>query len=265
MAAHAPASPRITTRDAQRRRVERAMGTMISLYIPEGGASSPAVDDAFGWLHEADRRFSPFRPDSEVSRLMRGDVTPADVSDDLAEVLEIASVVEALSDGAFDIRGHRDDHAPDPTGVVKGWAVDRALAVLGAAGIERCFLSAGGDIAVRGGQERGLPWRIGVAHPDDPDAVALVLQAGDLAVATSGTTERGHHIVDARTAGLADELLTLTVAGPELARADAYATAAFAMGRDGLRWADSLPGYAAAGITHDRRLITTRGLDRYLA
>ena len=68
-----------------------------------------------------------------------------------------------------------------------------------------------------------------------------------------------------RTGAIADELLSVTVAGPDLTRADAYATAAFAMGRAGLRWVEALPGYHAAGITHDARLITTRGLSLYRA
>ena len=241
------------------------MGTMISLFTPDGGASSVVADAAFDWLHEVDRRFSPFEPESEVGRLMRGEIAVGEVSDDFAEVLETAEAVRILSDGAFDIRGHRDSGAPDPTGVVKGWAVGRAGAILEAGGITRFYLSAGGDVLVHGGQEHDVPWRVGVAHPTVPDAVALVLQADDLAVATSGTTERGHHIVDARTAAVADELLTVTVVGPDLDRADAYATAAFAMGHEGLRWVESLPGYAAAGITHEDRLITTRGLERYRA
>ena len=265
MAATAPTEVGVATRDPERRRVERAMGTMISLFVPGGGASSSVVDEVFEWFHEVDDRFSPFRPDSEVRRLMHGEIATADVSDDLAEVLAIADAVETLSGGAFDIRGHREDGSPDPTGVVKGWSVDRAGAILAAAGIERFYLSAGGDVLVRGGQARGVPWRIGIAHPRARDAVALVLQADDLAVATSGTTERGHHIVDARTTRVADDLLSVTVAGPDLARADSYATAAFAMGREGLRWVDALPGYAAAGITHDARLVTTRGLDRFRA
>ena len=241
------------------------MGTMISLYVPDGDATSPAVEAAFSWLHEVDDRFSPFKPDSEVGRLIRGEIDTDAVSDDLAEVLAIAEAVELLSDGAFDIRRHRVDGAPDPTGVVKGWAVDRAGAILAAGGVDRFYLSAGGDVLVRGGQGWGEPWRVGIAHPDASDAVALVLQAQDLAVATSGTTERGHHIVDGRSKTVADELLSVTVLGRDLARADAYATAAFAMGRAGLRWVDLMPGYAAAGITHDRQLVTTPGLDRFRA
>lgn len=265
MTTQAVPAARVATRDRAHRRVERAMGTMISFYLPAGGAEGPAADAAFGWFHAVEERFSPFRPDSEVSRMMRGQVLPSAVSPDLAEVLEIADAVEALSGGAFDIRGHRPDGRPDPTGVVKGWSVDRAAAILSTAGIGHFFLSAGGDVLVRGGQEPGRPWRIGIAHPFTPQAVALVLESDELAVATSGTTERGHHITDPRTGAVADELLTVTVAGPELARADAYATAAFAMGLEGLRWVDALPGYEAAGITRDARLITTRGLARYRA
>ncbi len=256
---------RITTRDPEHRRVEHAMGTVISLYLPGGGASSPAADAAFDWFHEIDDRFSPFKPDSEVSRMIRSDLAPSDRSADLREVLEIADAVEALSGGAFDIRGHRSDGRPDPTGVVKGWSVDRAGAILAAAGVDRFYLSAGGDVLVRGGQEGGGPWTIGIANPFAPDAVALVLEGHDLAVATSGTTERGRHIIDPHSGEAANELLTVTVVGPDLARADAYATAAFAMGREGLRWVDALPGYDAAGISHEARVISTRGLDRYRA
>ena len=183
---------------------------------PDGGADSAAADRCFAWLHEVDRRFSPFRPDSEVSRL--ADSAPPGTSEpaspEMAEVLELCEIVEVLSDGAFDIRRHRADGAPDPTGVVKGWAVDRAGEILADGGIERFCIGAGGDVLARGGRAAGLPWRIGIAHPTQAGASALTLEADDLAVATSGSTERGHHIVDGRTGQVPRELLTLSVAGP---------------------------------------------------
>jgi thiamine biosynthesis lipoprotein len=275
-----PGDTRVPTRDPSHRRAERVMGTVISLTAPDGGADSAAADRCFAWFQEVDRRFSPFRPDSEVSRLARSSTvavhegpvdagvpatsTPAEVSPELAEVLELCEIVAVLSDGAFDIRRHRIDGVPDPTGVVKGWAVDRAAAILSEAGLERFCISAGGDVLARGGRAPGVPWRIGIAHPTVRGASALTLESDDLAVATSGSTERGEHIVDGRTGEVTREVLTLSVAGPSLGRADAYATAAFAMGRDGLRWVESLPGYAACGITPEARLIVTRGLQRYL-
>jgi thiamine biosynthesis lipoprotein len=259
-----PEDARLSTRDPAHRRVERAMGTVISLFVPDGGASSAIVDAAFDWFHEVDRRFSPFLADSEVGRLMRGELGPLEPSEDLAEVLDLAQAVELLSAGAFDIRRHRTDLAPDPTGLVKGWSVDRAAGILRSGGIERFYLNAGGDVVVRGGQAEGRPWRIGVVHPDDRRTTALVLLADDLAVATSGTAERGQHITDARNGETADGLLSVTVVGPDLARADAYATAAFAMGLEGIGWVEALPAYAAVGITHERTLVSTPALERYL-
>jgi thiamine biosynthesis lipoprotein len=255
---------RIPTRDPGHRRAEHVMGTVVSLVAPGGGADSQAADRCFEWLHEVDRRFSPFRPDSEVSRLMR-DAGAAPVSQDLAEVLELCDIVTILSDGAFDIRRHRADGAPDPTGVVKGWATDRAADILAEAGIERFCLNAGGDVVARGGRAAGEPWRIGITDPRRRGAVALSLVADELSVATSGDTERGRHIVDGRTGRPPSGLLAVTVAGPSLARADAYATAAFAMGLSGLRWCESLPGYAACGVDRDGRILVTAGLETWLS
>lgn len=78
---------RVATRDPGHRRVEYAMGTMISLHLPDGGDVSRAADAAFDWFHEIDARFSPFKSDSEVGRLMRGELAPSRVSSDLVEVL----------------------------------------------------------------------------------------------------------------------------------------------------------------------------------
>ena len=124
-------------------------------------------------------------------------------------------------------------------------------------------IGAGGDTLVLGTPAPGQAWRVGVVHPTRHDRVAVVLRVTDLAVATSGTTERGRHIHDGRTGGTpGDDLLSMTVVGPTLATADAYATAAFAMGIDGLAWARDVPGHAACAITADgRRLWTARFAD----
>jgi len=255
----------LPTRDPDRRRAERVMGTVVSLFAPSGDARSGAADRAVAWLREVDRRFSPFRPESEVSRYMRGEVDRSRVSPDLAEVLELSDVITDLSGGAFDISRHRADGRPDPTGLVKGWATDRAADVLTAGGIERFCLGVGGDVIVRGGRSVVEPWRIGIVDPADRTRVILTLIGRDLAVATSGGYERGEHIVDGRTgARPPDGLSSLSVAGPRLTHADAYATAAFAMGREGLRWCASLPGYAACALTLDGRLLVTDAMSTHL-
>lgn len=83
--------------------------------------------------------------------------------------------------------------------------------------------------------------------------MAWVLAGSDLAVATSGTYERGFHVVNPRTGSPAQDLVSVTVVGRDLADADAYATAAVAMGRAALAWLPTLRGYEAAVVFEDGR------------
>ncbi|MBF6606581.1 MAG: FAD:protein FMN transferase [Chloroflexi bacterium] len=247
------------------RRVERIMGTVIGIHVVWPAVPSSVVEAAFADLREIDERFSPFNADSEVSRLIRGDIDESDVSPELADLLGLCEDVRRLSSGFFDARRHRIDGRPDPTGIVKGWAVERAARLLGFAGAESFAINAGGDIAVRGEPAPGRPWRVGIRHPLEADRVARVLAVRDAAVATSGTYERGTHIVDPRTGLPSRGLLSMTVVGPSLTYADAFATAAFAMGPDGVAWVARQPGYGAFAVTEDRRAVWTPLVDRLLA
>ena len=152
-----------------------------------------------------------------------------------------------------------------PSGYVKGWAVARAAERLDAAGARRFCIDAGGDIAARGRPRADRGWRVGIRHPRERERLAAVLEVEDLAVATSGEYERGAHIVDPRSGRPPEGLLSVTVVGPDLARADAYATAAFAMGADGPAWTATLAGYDAMCVTSDDRVLATPGFDRHRA
>lgn len=110
--------------------------------------------------------------------------------------------------------------------------------------------------------EAGRAWRVGIRHPEIADRVAGVVDVRDLAVATSGAYERGDHILDPRSGRPARDLLSLTVIGPSLTLADAYSTAAFAMGRGGASWIAGIPGYEAHAVTADRRAVWTEGCRR---
>jgi thiamine biosynthesis lipoprotein len=239
------------------------MGTVISLDLRSPKVSSTAIEAAFDHLRDIDARFSTYRPDSEISRLGWGELSAADCSPDVGEVLARCEELRTLSRGYFDIRAHRADGRLDPSGFVKGWAVENAARILDAAGARNYCLNAGGDVITRGEPEPGTPWRIGIRHPELPGQLATVLEARDLAVATSGGYERGDHIADPLTGTSPDELLSVTVVGTSLAEADAYATAAFAMGRAGLAWIATLSDYAACAITAERRLVWTEGFARF--
>jgi FAD:protein FMN transferase len=253
-----PATPR------RQLRVEPVMGTVVTIDVRPPFVPDEALDAAAAWFHDVDRRFSPFRPDSEVSRVGTGELAFEDASPDVRAMFTLSDLLRDRTDGFFDASRHRPDGRPDPTGVVKGWAVDEAVAGLRLAGARNLQVSAGGDLMVIGEAEPGHGWRIGIRHPDLPGDTAAILEVRDRAVATSGLYERGDHIVDPHTGQVPTGLRSLTVIGPTLAFADAYATAGFAMGAPGIAWVGQEPGFGALGITDADRLVWTGLVDRLL-
>ena len=269
------------------------MGTAIGVDVRDtiaGDALRAVLDAFFAVLVDVDRRFSPFRPDSEVSRISRGEIDEADASQDLRWILGACEDLRRISGGTFDARGHRADGALDPSGIVKGWAIEVAARALEAAGLRHYAINAGGDVLAMGSPEpasagplpagrddtagdrpghgaatQGAPaWRVGIQHPLQDGAIAAVLLVTNRAVATSGQYERAAHIRDPRSGAVPDTLLSLTVVGPSLTWADAYATAAFPMGLDGLAWVHDRAGYGALAITRDERVIWTPVIDPLL-
>ncbi len=244
------------------RHVEHVMGTAVSIELAD---DRPAVElrgliaDTCAWLHEVDRRFSTYRADSEVNRLHRGELPAEAYSAELREVLDACAGLWQQTDGFFDAYA---TGRLDPSGYVKGWSVEVASARLAAAGSRQHCLNAGGDIRTRGTTAAGEPWRVGVRHPWRADRLSWVLAVSDGAVATSGVYERGAHVRNPRTGRPAEGLRSVTVTGPDLALADAYATTALAMGERGLGWLAGLAerGYASAAVTDDGRAFESGGL-----
>ncbi|MGA8015217.1 MAG: FAD:protein FMN transferase [Candidatus Dormiibacterota bacterium] len=242
-------------------RTEQVMGTVITVDVRDHGVGVEAIEGVLAWFRAVDGVFSTYRANSEVSRLDRGEIAEDQCSPDVREVLGLCAEVQRLSGGCFDIRAAG---RLDPSGLVKGWSVERAARVLNAAGARNFFIAAGGDVVARGRPAPGRHWRVGVRHPRFAERQAAVLSVADLAVATSGAYERGPHITDPRSGGAAVGLLSMTVVGPSLTYADAFATAAFVMGEEGARWVGGLAGYDALVITADHRTVWTPGLDALL-
>ena len=230
------------------------MGTAISIDLRDAGIDDEVVETAFEWLHQVDARFSPYKPASEISRLGRGELILDECHADVAEVLSLCEDLRRATDGVFNAWACRPDGRLDPSGLVKGWAVERAAQQLEQAGARNFCINAGGDIIARGRPKDGRDWRIGIRHPRDASALAAVVDVTDLAVATSGNYERGDHIVNARTSMPSEELVSMTVAGPSLTLADAYATAGFAMGKAGVAWVAGRPGYSPYAVTREGRM-----------
>lgn len=283
--------------EARVRQAEPVMGTVVSFDVPAAARRDGSLDAAIRWLHWVDRVFSPYRPDSDATLLADGLVTVDACAPEMAEVIEACAFFRELSGGFFTA-------SPwgrfDPSGYVKGWAIERAAGILTAAGSSSHLVNGGGDVqcvgarlparlpAGRAGGGAGAtgvsrpevgapevsdpgpdtpaqPWRIGIADPFRPGRLALVVTAMDCAVATSGTAERGAHIVNPRTGSPATGLASLTVTSRSLALADACATAAFAMGPGLARdWLASLDGVQAYAITAAGETWQTAGFAAFI-
>ena len=166
--------------------------------------------------------------------------------------------VSLESKGFFSIHAGPDG-ALDPSGMVKGWAIERASDLLAAHGSRNHAVNGGGDIQLEGESAPGQPWRIGITDPHRAGTVLTVVAGRDLAVATSGIAERGAHIFDPHTGAAADGLASVTIVGRQLTFVDAYATAAYAMGSDALAWIESLPGYEGLVVLADGTREATSG------
>jgi FAD:protein FMN transferase len=238
------------------RRVEQVMGMPVIVDVRDDEVDECAIDEVFAWLRWVDATFSTYKEDSEISRLDRGELAPESVHPEVGTVLARCEELRAATGGYFDARARSG--VLDPSGLVKGWSVDRAAAILDRAGARNYAVNAGGDMRLRGRAVPEWSWRVGIQHPLERDAVAWVIETGDLAVATSGEYERGHHVLDPHTGRPPEGILSVTVTGPDLATADAYATAAFAMGAVLVQhWTARLRGYEALTILTDGRVLST--------
>jgi thiamine biosynthesis lipoprotein len=251
------------------------MGMPVFIDVCDADVDAGAIDRAYEWLRYVDETFSTYKPDSHISRLNRGELSVDDAPAAVRSVLDRCERLRAETDGYFDI------HAPyaaggsapaagrglagsvDPSGLVKGWSVLGAGRLLERDGARNYAVNAGGDILLRGHPEGDSSWRVGIQHPRLRDQVAMVLSLTAGGVATSGAYERGDHIVDPHSRRVPSELLSVTIVGPDLATADAYATAAYAMGPGAAEWCARLSGHEAILIRSDDTVLTTPGLDRY--
>jgi FAD:protein FMN transferase len=231
------------------RRVEHVMGMPVSLALRGRHTADAAADAAWAaalaTLRDADRLFSTYRADSAVAAINRGTLTPDDAPAEVREVLDLARRAERASDGAFSVWRS----GLDPSGVVKGWAVDRAAAPLRALDHTDFCLSAGGDMVGVAGC--GPAWRVGIEDPRDPGRLVAVVPLHDGAVATTGTAHRGPHVVDARSGASPAAVLQVTVTASSLTWADIDATAAFALGPGAAVWLGRRVGRGALVLWAD--------------
>jgi thiamine biosynthesis lipoprotein len=251
---------------ARRAWVEQIMGLPVSIHVRGHAIASTETDDrvaaVFAGLRRVDEVLSPYRDDSDLSRWERRELALADADPMLTEVIRLCEEARERTDGWFDPRGlpgPRDGRPRyDPSGLVKGWAVERAARYLADLPDHGWCLNAGGDILVHAPDDQPA-WRVAIEDPADPRRIIRVVDVRTGAVATSGSAHRGNHIIDPHTRRAATAVRSVTVLGPTLLWADVYATAAAARGTDGLAWLDRLDAYEALLVTPRGLLHTTTG------
>jgi len=213
------------------------MGMPVTVEVV-GSDSPDALEHAFEYFTEVDERFSTYKPESEISRFNRGELSDAELSDDMRAVFALAERTKEETDGYFDM--HHPDGSIDPSGIVKSWAILNAANRM-PTGASYC-IDIGGDIASAGTNEEGRPWSIGIRNPFNRDEIVKAIVPNGKGVATSGSYIRGAHIYDPHEPERTlEEIVSLTVIGPDVLEADRFATAAFVMGRSGIEFIEARP------------------------
>lgn len=227
------------------------MGMPVTIDIVDSIGPS-LIEDVFDYFHGVDQRFSLYKDDSEISAFNRGEVRTQDLSQDMKDVFYLAEITKNQSHGFFDMR--RADGQVDPSGIVKGWAIRNAAHIISARGAKNFYVDAGGDIQAEGKNANGENWRVGIRSPFNDQDVIKVVSLSGRGIATSGTYVRGQHIYNPRAASKEiKDIVSLSVIGPDVLEADRFATAAFAMGEDGIYFIEEKFGF-------DGYMVNTKGI-----
>jgi thiamine biosynthesis lipoprotein len=238
------------------------MGMPITVEVVDEGVSAEIFDHVFDLFATVDANFSPYKATSEVGRINSRELTLQDSSADMQTILMLAELTKQQSDGYFDVYG---SGRFDPSGVVKGWAIQRAANALHNLGMDNFYVDAGGDVFVQGHNSAGNKWRVGILNPFDTTQIVKTVAVTDCGVATSGLYQRGQHVYNPhRLSHPLEEVASMTVIGRNIVDADRFATAAFAMGYEGIYFIEALSDAEGYLIDNQGIATMTSGFGQYL-
>lgn len=238
------------------------MGMPIEVEIVGGTGTESAAEVVFSYFRYVDEKFSTYKNTSEISFINKGFLGTEDLSEDMKEILSLAAKTKQETEGYFDILTPAGNY--DPSGIVKGWAVYNASKMLWRLGLENFYINAGGDIEAHGKNSEGRSWSVGIRNPFAKEQIVKVIYMENLGVATSGNYERGEHIYNPKDVDDAwKEIKSLTVIGPNVYEADRFVTAAFAMGRKGIDFIESIPRLEGYMIDNTGLARMTSGFEKH--
>ena len=238
------------------------MGMPITVVVVDAPVTDQTFDTVFDYFQYVDDKFSTYKDSSEIMQINRQELRIEDASEDMQNIFLLADRTRQETYGYFDIR-HKG--FIDPSGVVKGWAIYNAGLLLQGMGYRNFYVDAGGDIQASGKNSQGQDWRVGIRNPFNLHEIVKVLQVTDCGVATSGNYIRGQHIYNPKTgADTVDDVVSITVIGPNIYEADRFATAAFAMGAAGIGFVENLQDFEGYAIDVSGIATLTTGFERYV-
>lgn len=238
------------------------MGMPVTIEILDSN-NQELLENIFDYFMYVDEKFSTYKPDSEISQINRGELHESRYSDDMKRVFSLAEQTKKDTGGFFDIR--KPDGKIDPSGIVKGWAINEAAKILRRNESSNFFIDAGGDIQVNRPSSVQDSWKIGIQNPFNNQEIVKVLNLRNEGLATSGTYNKGRHIYNPKNLNdQLDEVVSLSVVGPDIYEADRFATAAFAMGKEGINFIEKTLGLEGYQIDKNGTATFTTGFDKYL-
>lgn len=243
------------------RKTKSVMGMHVTVEVKDGDEGK-GCDTVFDYFNYIDKTFSTYKSDSEISKINRGEISEQQYSSDMREIFRLAEQTKQQTRGYFNIR--QPEGFLDPSGIVKGWAIWQASLLLEKAGYRHFFIDAGGDIQSRVPDNSTKPWDVGIRNPFNKEEIVKILKITNQGVATSGSYERGRHIYNPhKPQEILEDIVSLTVIGPNIYEADRFATAAFAMGSEGINFIELIGGLEGYMINKNGIATMTSGFEKY--
>ncbi len=239
------------------------MGMPITVEIVDSKANEKYLNLVYDYFGYIDRKFSTYKDDSEISKINKKILREDEYSRDMQTILKLCAQTKKETNGYFDIL---HNGILDPSGLVKGWSIHKAANLLKENGFKNFYIDAGGDIEVSGKNKLGNPWSVGIRNPFQKDQIVKVILISNKGVATSGTSIRGQHIYNPYKKDQdLNKIISLTIIGPNVYEADRFATAAFAMQEEGIKFIENLPDFEGYMIDIKGIATYTSNFEKYIA
>ena len=242
------------------REIRTIMSMPVVVEIVDQGATGEVFEEIFNYLISIDNRFSVYKKDSEITLYNEGKISKENLSEEMREVFELSEKTKNETGGFFDIEY---EGKIDPSGLVKGWAIHNAAEILRKKGFKNFYVEIAGDIEVAGLNKENKKWAIGIRNPFNKQENVKIVYLSDKGIATSGNYERGEHIYNPKDKKRANEIESITIIGPNVYEADRFATACFAMGKNGIEFIRNLADFEGYMIGHNKIATFTGDFEQY--